>query len=1146
MKQLDLRALPCLPLLLAFSTAGAQPHDPVADPAAVVTSGNARFTVLTDGLVRLEWSPDGSFEDRASQAIVNRRLPVPKFEKTDNSGLVIIRTPKIQLQYRSSAGVFGRSSLQMRARVGSGDSWVDIVPPVVQTSNLGGTTRTLDGVSGSCPIEDGLLTRSGWTLLDDSRSLVLEPAGDGSQERAETVSKTDRDCDVSSWSWAAERKSKQAVDWYLFVYGNNYPQTLADFIKIGGRIPLPPRYVFGTWWSRYWAYSDKELKQLVAEFREHDVPLDVLVIDMDWHLDGWTGYTWNPDYFPDPDGFLKWAHEQGLKVTLNLHPADGVGKHEAAFKAMCEALGLDPEKTERIPFNCTDRRFIEAYFRLLHHPLEQQGIDFWWMDWQQGSETKIAGLDPLWWLNHLHWKDMECRQDVTGRRPLIFSRWGGLGNHRYQIGFSGDTFCNWPSLAFQPYFTATAGNVGYAYWSHDIGGHQPGPVDPEMYARWIAWGAMSPILRTHTTKNPAAERRIWKFPKEVFEAARSAFHFRHELIPYIYTMARRSYDTGLPLCRPLYYHWPEQDAAYTWHNQYMFGDDMLVAPVVEPNDAISGTAMFEVWLPPGKWVNWNTGRHHEGPVVVPQVVPLDQIPIFVRAGAIIPTGRTKGPIGGEPVDPLVLNVFPADAGETRVYEDDGLSSGYLKDICAWTPVRQKWEDGKRVITIDPPVGIYPGMATKRGYIVRLFDFSPRVYEVAVDGQMLNVTFGEMESDRPYWFYDASNMGPAIHIPRRSVSEPVQITITEPREYRGDERALDGFRGMMAALCAVNRDNGGMTLGGSFDCGALDFVFRLFEGPPLDVVGMWKDAWPMNLDGLRKLELEPDRERRLLLRLLGLYYKLDIRPDKSEPRALSARVSLGSILPLDLTRDMTGKVTLKPEEGWKLEGYSEKEFAGLMDGELLSVEARLLAPDQLDTTIVRANIELEHRGIPLSVPLEAVVLPSVNAWWVVGPFDVPFAEALDRKLPPEEKIDLTAKYKGKDGREIGWRQVRRELRPGEDMRSEFFMDFDDVFGGRVYESAAYAMTYLDSTDAMDATLAVGSDDGVAVWLNGEKIHRHQVGRPYSSRQDRVPARLRKGRNELLVKVSQGGGDWGLCVHVETSDGKPLTQVKARLE
>ena len=198
-----------------------------------------------------------------------------------------------------------------------------------------------------------------------------------------------------------------------------------------------------------------------------------------------------------------------MKTSLNLHPASGIQPWEDHYPQMAKAMGIDPATQKYVPFDITDKKFAINYMNLIHHPLEKQGIDFWWLDWQQEHTTKMAGVTPTWWLNYVHFTD----QQREGKRPLLFHRWGGLGNHRYQIGFSGDTVSVWDSLAFQPWFTATAANVGYAYWSHDIGGHMPGAVEPELYTRWVQFGAFSPILRTHTTKNPETERRIWAYPE---------------------------------------------------------------------------------------------------------------------------------------------------------------------------------------------------------------------------------------------------------------------------------------------------------------------------------------------------------------------------------------------------------------------------------------------------------------------------------------------------------------------------------------------------------------------------------------------------------------------------------------------------------
>jgi alpha-glucosidase (family GH31 glycosyl hydrolase) len=338
---------------------------------------------------------------------------------------------------------------------------------------------------------------------------------------------------------------------------------------------------------------------------------------------------------------------QGLAVTLNLHPADGVGPHETAYRDVCQSLGKQPGG-QVIPFDVTDIHYMHAYFKYLHHPLEKQGVSFWWIDWQQGDRSKIRGLDPMFWLNHLHCVDIEKR----GKRSLILSRWAGLGGHRYQIGFSGDTYSNWDSLQFQIKMTvrpaciacvpvfgslstyefgqATAGNVCYPYWSHDIGGHFPGAVDPEVFVRWIQWAVFNPVrvcllqaclghqvasvcvcfqfLRTHSTRSELAERRIWGYPAEYFSAARAAFHLRYSLIPYIYTTARQCYDTALPLNRPLYYDWPEFEEAYNFETTYMFGPSLLCCPVASAIDTTTGVATVHMWFPPGRWYHLFTGQ----------------------------------------------------------------------------------------------------------------------------------------------------------------------------------------------------------------------------------------------------------------------------------------------------------------------------------------------------------------------------------------------------------------------------------------------------------------------------------------------------------------------------------------------------------
>jgi hypothetical protein len=732
--------------------------EPVADPHAVVLSGNARFTVLTSRLLRLEWSENGQFEDRGSFAFPTRRASVPPFVTRTEGRTLIIETSALQLRYRMGTGKFTARNLSItfklnRRRV----AWK---PGTADPGNLRGTRRTVDGCEGDSALDEGILSRSGWALHDDSRQVLFSIA-DG---------------------WVQPRPEQDVQDWYFFAFGHDYKGGLAEYMRFGGNIPLIPRFVLGTWWSRYWAYSSQDLKDIVQGFEQHDLPLEVFIIDMDWHLDGWTGYTWNRDLIPDPEALLDWIHAKGLKTALNLHPADGVGAHEAMYPQFARAMGIDPATKERIPFHITDKRFTENYFKLLHHPMEQQGVDFWWVDWQQGDISEMKGLDPLLWLNHLHFWDSGRRN----KRCITYSRWYGLGNHRYQTGFSGDTVVGWSALQFQPYYTATASNVGYGWWEHDIGGHMGGATEPELFARWVQFGALSPALKLHGTKDVLTERRPWVFPKPTYEACKAAFHWRYQLVPYIYSMARQAADTGVSLCRPMYYEHPEEEHAYSARFQYYYGDQMIAAPIVHPAGAGNhGMAAQDVWLPAGEWVDYQTKELYASPRPhwVRVTGDLMRMPMFMKTGAILPLapqfkgayteGMASGNLSKQPRDHLLLSVFPGKQGSFRFYEDDGESESYRNGDFEWTPLSMAMPDERTWnVTIAPVEGRCAGLPAFRSYEVCL-EGSARPENVLVDG-----------TETSAWTYDARTLTTTIQVQACSKAQIVQVSAVNRRGMRG--------------------------------------------------------------------------------------------------------------------------------------------------------------------------------------------------------------------------------------------------------------------------------------------------------------------------------------------------------------------------
>ncbi|MFP4551798.1 MAG: TIM-barrel domain-containing protein [Spirochaetales bacterium] len=642
---------------------------PMAHAEAIVRSGPVRVTVLTPQLLRIEYSPDAVFEDRPSYAFWNRALLVPEFDAVERNGVLTIETKAVRLEYSGGGVAFtGRS---LRADVlATGETWH--LGDREWDHNLGGTIRTLDNINGRTGLGLGLMSRKGWSVIDDSGSVVFDKTG-----------------------WFARRRDpsdslllEQSRDLYLFAYGHEYAKCLADFYRVSGLPPTLPKYAHGVWWSRYWPYTDQELIELIEQFREARIPLTVSIADMDWHItkneytNGWTGFTWNKEYFPDPERFLRSMHERGVRVGLNLHPADGVYPHEAMYDQMVRAMGdghddgrggatpawTGDERAAPVPFEPENARFMEAYLRLLHRPLEKQGIDLWWIDWQQGDTCGLPGLDPLAALNHAHFLDLR-REGGDG---VVLSRYGGLGSHRYPVGFSGDSIATWESLAFQPELTATAANVGYGCWSHDIGGHMAGTGDPELYVRWVQFGALSPVLRVHSSRNPYNVRLPWEFDGEVGAALTEAFRLRGRLIPYIHTALTRHAEGGLPLCTPMYYHYPDCDEAYEHSAQYMFGGDLLAAPFVDPTVPAIGLSRRVIWIPPGRWYHFFTGECFEGPRRIALYGTIREIPLFAREGALIPMHD----VDTSPTDPhpgsFSLLVFPTSPSRAELREEDGV------------------------------------------------------------------------------------------------------------------------------------------------------------------------------------------------------------------------------------------------------------------------------------------------------------------------------------------------------------------------------------------------------------------------------------------------------------------------------------------
>ncbi len=648
-----------------------------------------RITLFSESLFRIEYSKEGLFDEEYPILVVpsfTHQEEVPHSLHTNK--IFSIRTHYFQLELLPDGKPLDIGNFKVKI-FNSLNGDVVFEPGVEDNGNLGGAYLDLYKYPAGKVWEnftDGIISQNGYFVWRNHCEFLNDEKTGWIKKRSDTAT---------------------FQDWFVFAYGRDYKKAFSDFVNLFGRIPMIPRWALGYWYSRWHKFHDYEIIETIKKFRSLGIPLDVFVIDTDWRKHGWNGYEWNKEFFPQPQRFISELKSLGIRCCLNDHPGYGVSDELPEDDPYREEIKKDfPEvKDFRVYWN--DDRYVNAWMKKIFTKILDDGIDFWWVDgW--GASGGIMDLHSQMWLNRFYFES--ARKTKDNRRPMVLSRWGGIGSHRYPVQFSGDTYSTFETLKKQISFTHKGGNIGAAWWSHDIGGFLGGKIDEELFIRWVEFGCFSPIFRTHSS---GASRDVWNYSDRAVEVFKKYTRVRQALNPYFYTLARECFETGVPPVRGLYIENPSDKESYDFEEEYLIGKNLLVAPAYGPGDSFRRIVYFppsgDIWmaLEDIDIIKRKTKKFIE--------IPLEKIPIFLRRGAIVPSTSPT-----DTVTPLTLSnieflIFPSSKKSIfEYYEDDGNTERYLSGEYSKRKVEARltrsFPFGKKVeIKLHPSVGAYDKM-----------------------------------------------------------------------------------------------------------------------------------------------------------------------------------------------------------------------------------------------------------------------------------------------------------------------------------------------------------------------------------------------------------------------------------------------------
>lgn len=672
----------------------------VAQEGNIIKGDKYRFTVLTERLIRIEYNENGNFIDAPTELVLYRNLKTPEFKVGEDNNFISITTNYFKLIYQKGKPFLGSKTSpasNLKIELLNTDRYWYYGHSEIRNFGIPNSSLAEGGVKGK-----GLYSSDGIASIDDSNTLLLNEDG------------------------TTYQNDELRIDTYIFMYNKDFEEALKDYYKITGFPALVPRYALGNWWSRNIDYNDLQLKELVDRFEQEQIPVSIMLLDKDWHkrkLEGQklskTGFTFNNEYYKNPAAMISYLHSKNIRIGLNINPLEGISDIETYYEEALKYLKAD--ENGKIPFNVFDPKWVDVYLKLFIHPLDNLGIDFYWLD------TEAKNIRALELLKHYHFYDMQ--RDYK-RRPLLLSESKGIAPHRYPITYAGKTDVSWSTLRKIPFHNTNSFNIGSQFWTYDVGGYFKGTEDNELYIRYIEQGVFSPILKFGADKGKYYKREPWRWDIKTYTVVKQYLQLRHDLIPYIYSEAYKYHKFGNQIIKPLYYEIPDFYDDVLYRNEYYFGEELFIAPIIAKKDDAMDRVVHNFHLPKGTWYDYFTGKKFPGGKNYISFFRDQEYPVFAKSGAIIPLGHNENINDTTPPVNMEINIFPGQSNSYTLFEDDGESDLYRKDYYLLTQIDYNYLPSNYSVVIRSVEGKSGIVPEKRNYKI-VFRNTKRTEDVSV-------------------------------------------------------------------------------------------------------------------------------------------------------------------------------------------------------------------------------------------------------------------------------------------------------------------------------------------------------------------------------------------------------------------------------